>query len=266
MSQFSLVDSHCHLDKIDLAPFKNNLQSVLQSARSACVKHFLTVCIHPNEFKGLLHIAEQNKDISVSIGLHPTEEVENEPSVTQLAQWAKHPKVVAIGETGLDYYHENYNKFLQQQRFQNHIRAAKQVQKPLIVHTRNAVEDTLSLLETEGAAEVGGVLHCFTENLKMAEYVIEKLNFYISFSGILTFKNSISLQMVARQLPLHRLLIETDSPYLAPVPYRGKSNQPAYVSYVAHTLAHLKNLTVEKVAEQTTKNFFDLFQSAHQII
>lgn len=257
-----LVDSHCHLDRLDLSPFNNNLQAALAAAKSSNIAHFLNVCVHPDDFPSLLNMAIGEPTMSVSVGLHPTETILQEPTIDQLVAWANHPKVVAIGETGLDYYHPNYDKTTQLLRFRTHIRAAKKVNKPLIIHTRHAVEDTLTLLEEEGAKEVGGVLHCFTEDLEMAKTAIEKFQFYVSFSGILTFKNSSILRETARQLPLDRLLIETDAPYLTPVPFRGKPNQPAYVRYVAETLALLHNVSFEKVAYQTTDNFFKLFKQA----
>jgi TatD DNase family protein len=259
---YTLVDSHCHLDRLDLTPFNHNFQAALESAKAAHVSHFLNVCVHPESFPTLLKMAENEPAMSVSIGLHPTESIEIEPSVDQLIQWAMHPKVVAIGETGLDYYYPNYDKATQLARFRTHIRAAKAVNKPLIIHTRHAVEDTLAILKEERAETVGGVLHCFTEALTMAQTAIQQFQFYVSFSGILTFKNSQILRETARQLPLNRLLIETDAPYLTPVPFRGKPNQPAYVHYVAETLAALHKVSFEVVAHQTTHNFFNLFQQA----
>jgi TatD DNase family protein len=266
MSDIVLVDSHCHLDHLDLTPFQGDLNKALQAAYEAQVKYFLNVCIHPNTFDTLLSMAKNRSDMAVSIGLHPTESIEQEPTVEQLTAWAAHPRVAAIGETGLDYCRSDTDRALQQHRFRNHIQAAKQVNKPLIIHTRSAVEDTLSILKEENAQAVGGVLHCFTESLEMAQYAIAELNFYVSFSGILTFKNAESLRDIARQLPLDRLLIETDSPYLTPMPFRGKSpNQPAYVSYVAHTLAQIHDVSFEEVAKKTTHNFFELFRHAGKV-
>lgn len=261
-----LVDSHCHLDRLDLQLFQGNIEAVLSQAKSAGVGYFLNVCIHTDTFPTLLAMANASEVMSVSVGLHPTESISQEPTVDQLASLAEHPKVAALGETGLDYYRANYDRTTQQLRFRNHIRAAKRVKKPLIIHTRHAVNDTLAILEEEGAAEIGGVLHCFTEDLHMAQTAIEKFQFYVSFSGILTFKNSSSLRETASRLPLNRLLIETDAPYLAPVPYRGKPNQPAYVRYVAETLAFLHDISVEKVGQQTSDNFFTLFKCAKKPI
>ncbi|MFZ0219539.1 MAG: TatD family hydrolase [Candidatus Aquirickettsiella sp.] len=256
-----LVDSHCHLDRLDLDYFKKDLNACLDFAREQGVMHFLCVCIDLANFPAVLAIAEQFNEISASVGVHPTEQVAEEASLEKLIQLAQHPKVVALGETGLDYYRENTQQALQQQRFRQHIRAAIAVNKPLIVHTRQAREDTLSILREEGAQQVGGVLHCFTEDLNMAEAAINE-NFYISFSGILTFKNAADLKSIAQKLPLERLLIETDSPYLAPHPFRGKPNQPAYVRYVAECLAQLRDCSLDVIAEQTTLNFYNLFKLA----
>lgn len=258
-----LVDSHCHLDRLDLDYFKKDLSGCLDFAREQGVLHFLCVCIDLANFPAVLAIAEQFNDVSASVGVHPTEPVVEEAELDELIKLAQHPKVVALGETGLDYYRENTQKECQQQRFRQHIRAAIAVNKPLIVHSRAAREDTLRLLSEEGAQQVGGVLHCFTEDLSMAESAIKE-NFYISFSGILTFKNATDLKSIAQKLPLERLLIETDSPYLAPQPFRGKPNQPAYVRYVAECLAELRDCAVDEIAKQTTINFFNLFKQAQQ--
>ncbi len=255
------VDSHCHLDCLDLNYFQKDLSQLLELAREKGVSHFLCVSIDLENFPTVLAIAEQFNDVSASVGLHPTEHTDSEPSLAELIERAKHPKVVAIGETGLDYYRDTSKKEEQQQRFRRHIQAALAVNKPLIVHTRDAREDTLTILKEEGAEKVGGVLHCFTENQVMAAAAID-MGFYISFSGILTFKNAQELQAIAQQLPLERILIETDSPYLTPLPFRGKPNQPAYVPYVAEKLAELRQLPLAKIAEQTTANFFKLFYHA----
>jgi TatD DNase family protein len=255
------VDSHCHLDCLDLNYFQKDLGQLLELAREKGVSHFLCVCIDLENFPTVLAIAERFIDVSASVGLHPTERVNSEPSLAELLKLAKHPKVVAIGETGLDYYRDTSQKEEQQERFRRHIRAALAVNKPLIVHTRDAREDTIAILKEEGAEKVGGVLHCFTENMAMATAAIE-MGFYISFSGILTFKNAQELQSIAQQLPLERILIETDSPYLTPIPFRGKPNQPAYVLHVAEKLAELRQEPLAKIAEQTTANFFKLFHNA----
>lgn len=253
-----LIDSHCHLDRLDLTKYNGDLNLALKAAEEKGVKHFLCVCIDLDNFKNVLQIAEAYSQVSASVGIHPTEIIPQEPTVEELVKLAKHPKVVALGETGLDYYRDDSQKENQQERFRRHIRAAKEVKKPLIVHTRQAREDTLRIIEEEGAAEVGGVLHCFTEDLAMAQQAITQ-NFYISFSGIVTFQNAKSLQEIAQQLPLERMLIETDSPYLAPIPYRGKPNEPAYVYYVAEAIAKLRSIPFETIAKETTKNFSKLF-------
>lgn len=251
-----LVDSHCHLDRLDI-----DVNRALENAEQSSVNYFLCVCIDLDNFPTVLHLAEQHSKVFASVGVHPTEIIAHEPSVDELIKLASHPKVVALGETGLDYYRDDSLKQIQQQRLRNHIRAAKQVNKPLIIHTRQARSDTIQILKEEGADTVGGVMHCFTEDLTMAEQAID-LNFYISFSGIVTFKNAVELQDVAKQIPLNRMLVETDAPYLAPVPYRGKPNQPAYVRHVAEFIANLRGDTLENISKQTTKNFFNLFKNA----
>jgi TatD DNase family protein len=254
-----LVDSHCHLDCLDLDDLKKTLPQILDEARQQGLLHFLCVAIDLKNFPRVLAIAEQFSDVSASVGVHPTEA--SEPfKIDDLILQARHPKVVAIGETGLDYYRDQTakTKQTQQLRFREHIQAAITVKKPLIIHTRQAREDTLSILKEEGAQQVGGVLHCFTEDLAMAEAAIEA-GFYISFSGIITFKNAKALQQVAQTIPLDRILIETDAPYLAPAPFRGRTNQPGYVRYVAEKLAELRGLPVNEIAEKTTANFYRLF-------
>lgn len=254
-----LIDSHCHLDQLDLTPYDGKLDKALANAKTHGVGHFLCVCIDLEHFPDVLKIAEQYDNVYASVGLHPNEKVNAEPTVTELIKLAQHPKVIAIGETGLDYYRSEGDVSWQQQRFRYHIQAALQVKKPLIVHSRQAREDTIRILREEGADKIGGVMHCFTEDWEMAKQAIA-LNFYISFSGIVTFKNARELQEVARQVPLNKMLIETDSPYLAPNPFRGKPNEPAYVRYVAEYIAELRQLNFSVVAEQTTKNFFELFK------
>jgi TatD DNase family protein len=256
-----LVDSHCHLDRLDLSSYQDNLSLALQAAHEQGIVHMLCVSIDLEQAPVLQKIAEQYPHISISVGLHPTEEKEHEPSVEELIALAQHPKVVAIGETGLDYYRVEEASLWQQERFRRHIQAAKQLDKAIIVHSRNARADTIRIIKEEGADVPGGVLHCFTEDWEMAKQAID-LNFYISLSGIVTFKNALALQEVAKQVPLDRLLIETDSPYLAPVPHRGKPNQPAWVRHVAEFIAELRGIPLETVAEQTTENFFRLFKSA----
>ncbi len=253
------IDSHCHLNRLELAKYQGNLELALDFAKAQGVVGFLCVCVELTDFPELISIAEQHDNIAVTVGLHPTETVVQEPEVEQLAELASHSKVLALGETGLDYYRCEGDMEWQQQRFRRHIIAARRVQKPLVIHTRQAASDTLRILREEGADTIGGVFHCFTEDWQVAEQALE-LGFYISFSGIITFSNAKALQEVVKQVPLSRILIETDAPYLAPVPFRGKPNEPAYVRYVAESIAQLKNTKLEEVATQTSANFRRLFQ------
>lgn len=254
-----LVDSHCHLDQLDLTAYSGDLNKAIIHAEEQGVKHFLCVCISLKDFPAVLEIAAAYPNISASVGLHPNEEVESEPQAEDIIQLAAHKKVVAIGETGLDYYRSTGDIQWQRERFRQHIRAAKQSNKPLIVHTRQAKADTIAILKEEGASTVGGVMHCFTEDWAMAQEALD-LNFYISFSGIVTYKNALEVQEVAKRVPLDRILIETDSPYLAPVPHRGKSNEPAYVRHVADFIAQLRGIKSTELADKTTENFFTLFK------
>jgi TatD DNase family protein len=253
-----LVDSHCHLNFPELS---ENIQSVRQLMLDENIGHALCVSVTLDKFPEVLALAEQYDNFYASVGVHPDYEHIEEPSIDELVALANHPKVVAIGETGLDYFRLKGDLEWQRERFRTHIRAAIVSGKPLIVHTRNAVEDTLRIMQEESAEKVGGVLHCFTESLEMALAAID-MGFYISFSGIVTFKNALALKEVAKKIPLNRILIETDSPYLAPVPFRGKTNQPAYVKYVGKEIAHLRDVSFEEVAEATTANFFKLFKQA----
>jgi TatD DNase family protein len=257
-----LVDSHCHLDRLDLSTHGDSLAQALQFTREQGVGHLLCVCITLETFPDVMKIADTYPDVSASVGLHPNEtDNASEPTVEELVRLAEPEKVVAIGETGLDYYRSQGEVEWQRERFRNHIRAAKLVRKPLIIHTRQAREDTLRILQEEDAQDVGGVMHCFTEDWETAQTALD-MGFYISFSGIVTFPNAKEIQSVAKRVPLDRLLIETDSPYLAPIPYRGKSNQPAYVRYVAEAIASLRNVSGEEIAAATTQNFFTLFKGA----
>ena len=255
----ALVDSHCHLIQLDLP-----LDSVLAEAAEAGVTHFLCVCITRDDVPHLERLVEKYPNISISVGVHPCEDAEKAwVTEKELVALAQHPSCIAIGETGLDYYRLDGDEEAihnQQTLFRHHIRAARLLKKPLIIHTREAREDTLRIMQEEKADDVGGVLHCFTETLEMALAAIE-LNFYISFSGIITFKNALALQEVAYKLPLDKILIETDSPYLAPVPFRGKQNHPALVRYVALKLSELRNISYEQIAEATTANFHHCFFS-----
>lgn len=256
-----LVDSHCHLNFIDLTPFDNSLQNVLDQARKEDVEHMLSVCVELDDYPQLQKIAEDHLNVSISVGVHPNSEMTEEVTSEQLISLANaHPVCIAIGETGLDYYRTSSDEArdIQQSRFREHIRAAIRTQKPLIIHTRDAAEDTLRIMAEENAQHIGGVMHCFAESLEVAKQAID-LNFYISFSGIVTFKNAKNLQMVARQIPLERILIETDSPYLAPVPYRGKQNHPALVKHTALFLAELLQIEYRCIAETTTHNFYRCF-------
>lgn len=253
------VDSHCHLNFPELS---ENIQSVRQLMHDEAISHALCVSVTLDKFPEVLSLAEQYENFYASVGVHPDYEDIQEPTVEELVKLADNPKVVAIGETGLDYFRLKGDLEWQRERFRTHIRAAVITQKPLIIHTRNAVTDTLNIMREEDVERVGGVLHCFTESLEMALSAIE-LGFYISFSGIVTFKNAKELKEVAKTIPLDRMLIETDSPYLAPVPYRGKMNQPAYVKYVAQEIANLRGIDIEEVAKATTENFFKLFKQAN---
>ncbi len=253
-----LVDSHCHLNFPELA---ENIHDVRQLMHDEKITHALCVSVTLDKFPEVLALAENHDNFFASVGVHPDYENIQEPTVEELVKLAEHPKVVAIGETGLDYFRLTGDLSWQRERFRTHIRAAIIAGKPLIIHTRNAVEDTLKIMREEGIERAGGVLHCFTESLDMALAAIE-MGFYISFSGIVTFKNAKDLKEVAKQIPLSRMLVETDSPYLAPVPFRGKTNQPAYVKHVAQEIADLRGISIEEVAEATTANFFKLFKQA----
>lgn len=250
-----LVDSHCHLDFPELA---DNLPAILEKMRENDVGAALCISVTLEDFPKVLALAEQHENLYASVGVHPDYPDLREPTVAELVELAQHPKVVAIGETGLDYFRLTGDLEWQRERFRVHIRAARQLHKPLIIHTRSASADTLRLMREEGAGEAGGVMHCFTESWEVAQGALE-MGFHISFSGIVTFKNAKDLKEVARRVPLDRLLVETDSPYLAPVPYRGKTNQPGWVKHVAEEVARLQNRSFVDVASATTHNFFKLF-------
>ncbi len=254
-----LVDSHCHLNFPELA---TQLPEIQQKMLEAQVGYALCVSVTLDKFPEVLALAEQYSNLFASVGVHPDYEDITEPSVEVIVKLAKHSKVIAIGETGLDYFRLQGDLEWQRNRFRTHIRAAIQAKKPLIIHTRSAAKDTIRIMQEEGAAEVGGVMHCFTESMEVAQAAIE-MGFYISFSGIVTFKNAIDLKVIAQEIPLSRILVETDSPYLAPVPYRGKINQPAYVQHVAQAIANLRGITFEQVMQTTTENFFNLFEHAN---
>lgn len=249
------VDSHCHLNFPDL---QERLPEILAAMRSNRVSNALVVSVNLTDWPGLIELVERHPELSASVGVHPDYENAVEPDVDTLVKLAQHPRVVAIGETGLDYFRLSEPLDWQRDRFRRHIQAARQARLPLIIHTRAAAADTLRLLREEGASEVGGVMHCFTEDWATAEAAIE-MNFVISFSGIVTFKNAAQIHDVARRVPMDKLLIETDSPYLAPVPYRGKQNDPSKVVHVAEKIAELKGIDVATVADASTNNFFKLF-------
>ena len=252
------IDSHCHINFPD---FADKLPEVFSLMQQNQVSHALCISVELEKFPEILTLAETHPHVYASVGVHPDHESCTEPSVAQLVQLAQHPKVVAIGETGLDYYRLTGDLEWQRTRFRTHIRAARESGKPLVIHTREAAADTLKLMEEEHASEIGGVMHCFTESLDVAQTAMD-MNFYISFSGIVTFKNAAAIRDVASHVPLERMLIETDSPYLAPVPYRGKTNQPGYVKHVAEEIARVKGVSVEAVGDITTQNFFRLFRHA----
>jgi TatD DNase family protein len=254
------VDSHCHLSFPELAA---DLAGVLARMRAAKVATALNVCTTLEEFAQVRAVAEQNREIYASVGVHPDTAQGSEPTVEHLVDLARHAKVVAIGETGLDYYRLKEPLDWQRERFRTHIRAARACGKPLIIHTRAAADDTLQLMDEEGAGEVGGVMHCFTESADIARRALD-LGFHISFSGIVTFKNAGELQETAKQVPRDRLLIETDAPYLAPVPHRGKTNEPSFVPWVGRKLAELRGESEERVARVTADNFYRLFSVLEQ--
>jgi TatD DNase family protein len=254
------IDSHCHLD---FPEFQARLPEVLANMQSANVSHALCVSVDIPDFPNVLKLAQDHPHLYASVGVHPDYEDTPEPSLEFLVNTANmHSKIVAIGETGLDYYRMGERSYdsmeWQRERFRTHIRAALATKKPLIIHTRSASEDTIKILKEEGADGIGGVMHCFTESLEVARQAME-MGFYISFSGIVTFKSAKELQETCRQVPLERMLIETDSPYLAPIPYRGKTNEPAWVSKVGEFIAQLKGITVDSLANTTSNNFFQCF-------
>lgn len=259
------IDSHCHLD---FPEFQARLPEVLQNMESAGVNKALCVSVDLPNFPNVLKLAQEHPHLYASVGVHPDYEDTPEPSLDFLVTTAlKHPKIIAIGETGLDYYRMGERSYesmeWQRERFRIHIKAAIASQKPLIIHTRSASEDTIRILKEEGAEKIGGVMHCFTESLAVAKEAMD-LGFYISFSGIVTFKSAKDLQETCKQVPLERMLIETDSPYLAPIPYRGKTNEPAWVSKVAAFIADLKGVPIDLLAKQTSDNFYQCFQLVNE--
>ena len=249
------VDSHCHVDFPALA---TQLPDILQRMKTNQVDHALCVSVNLPDWPGLIALVEQHQELWASVGVHPDYEDTIEPTVEDLVERSHHPKVIAIGETGLDYFRLQGDLSWQRERFRRHIRASRQTGLPLIIHTRSSAEDTLTIMKEEGAHEAGGVMHCFTESWEVAQAAMD-MNFYISFSGIVTFKNAVSLQDVAQRIQSDRILIETDSPYLAPVPHRGKLNDPSKVIHVAEKLAELRGVSVKEIEELSTNNFFNLF-------
>ena len=255
------IDSHCHLDFPD---FQSRLPEVLANMQACKVSHALCVSVDLPDFPNVLKLAQEHPNLYASVGVHPDYEDTPEPTLEFLVETAlKHHKIVAIGETGLDYYRMGDRSYesmeWQRERFRTHIRASIASKKPLIIHTRSASEDTIKILREEGAQRIGGVMHCFTESYEVAKAAME-MGFFISFSGIVTFKSAKELQETCKQVPIDRMLIETDSPYLAPIPYRGKTNEPAWVSKVGEYIANLKGLSVDELASKTTNNFYDCFQ------
>ena len=256
-----LVDSHCHIPLIEM---EGGADAVINMALEAGVGHMLCVSIDLETFPEIKQLADSHPCVSASAGVHPNSDREIELSEDILLELAEDPSVVAIGETGLDYYRSQGDLDWQRQRFRTHIRAAREIHKPLIIHSRETGDDVIKILTEEKADAVGGVMHCYTGDLETARQAID-LNFYISFSGIVTFRNAQELQDVARQLPLDKLLVETDSPYLAPVPNRGKQNQPAYVRHVAEKLAELHQVELSEITTATTRNYENLFELRGQL-
>jgi len=251
------IDSHCHIDFPD---FSEGVLPLLENMQQAQVDAALCVSVNLENFPRVLSVAAAHPNLYASVGVHPDHDAGRDPDVDELVALARHPRVVAIGETGLDYYRmAREDVDWQRTRFRTHIRAAKQAGKPLIIHTRNAADDTLAIMMEENAQQAGGVMHCFTESWAVAEAALA-MGFYISFSGIVTFKSAKDLKEVARHVPLERMLIETDSPYLAPMPHRGKRNEPSYVRHVAEEIANLRGISLEQVAVATSRNFSDLFK------
>lgn len=256
-----LVDSHCHLDRLNLDRYDGELDGAIDAARARGVDQLLCISISLDNVEKVIDIAHRHPRVLASVGVHPCDVKAGTASRAQLLDWTRRDKVVAVGETGLDYHYETESQALQQESFALHLQVAGEVGLPVVVHTRDAREDTLDLIRRHGNPDSAGVLHCFTESWEMASAAMD-MGYYISLSGIVTFKNAESLREVARRMPLDRLLVETDSPYLAPVPYRGKPNEPRYVREVAEFVAEVKGLSFEALAEATTENFYRLFRRA----
>ncbi len=254
-----IVDSHCHIDRVDFDQFGGSIESMLTHANGLSVKEFLCVCIDLENFDKVFSLAKNHQQIYASVGVHPTEQEGKDPSIEELLQLADHEKIIAIGETGLDYFHvKKESADWQRDRFRRHIAVSNQSKKPMIIHTREAKNDTIKIMAEEKAE--AGVMHCFSEDWETAKAALD-LGFYISFSGIVTFKSADALREVARKVPTDRLLVETDSPYLTPVPNRGKPNSPAYTYYVVEKLAEIRGVSIDDIARTTTQNFNNLFFS-----
>jgi TatD DNase family protein len=254
-----LIDSHCHLDKLDLTSYDNDFSKFMQAATEQNIEQMLCISIDLEAYPAMLDLVKPYSNISLSVGVHPNVDEGQDPTADELIALADNPRVIAIGETGLDYFRSKGDLTWQHERFANHITAAKKTNKPLIIHTREAKEDTIRILKEQNAEEVGGVIHCFTEDWDFAKQAMD-LNFYISFSGIVTFKNAHSVHDAAKKVPSDQYLIETDSPYLAPVPFRGKPNYPMYVQQVARHVADLRGVPVAEVERQANENFKRLFK------
>lgn len=255
------VDSHCHLDRLDLAAHGDSLDAALNAARARGVRQFLAIAVTLDGVENLAGIARAHEDVVISAGVHPMHSADDEPSMEAIKACAERFDVVAIGETGLDFHYDTIDRNIQRERFKRHLQAATELELPVIVHTRDAREETLQLIREHTDPAVGGVLHCFTEDIDMAREAV-RLGFFISLSGIVTFRNAESIRELARRVPLDRLLIETDSPYLAPVPHRGKPNEPQWVVEVAECIARERGISIDEVAMQTTANFYRLFRAA----
>lgn len=254
-----LVDSHCHLNRLNLEKYNGDLSLLIEETKRAGISHLLCVGIDLANAKADIDLAHRFENVFASVGIHPSEKLETEPTAEEIIALANDPKVVAVGETGLDYYYNDTGLERMRERFRHHLRIGKKLNKPVIIHSRQAHKDTINIMREENAADVGGVMHCFTESWEMAKEAMD-LNFYISFSGIITFHNAKNVVEVAKKVPLDRMLIETDAPYLTPVPFRGKPNEPQYVRYVAEKIADIKNISFEKVGEITTSNFFNFIK------
>jgi len=255
------IDSHCHLDRIDLKDFDNSFEKLLESIQQGQVERMLCVSINLEDYPAMKQLVQNHSHIDVSVGVHPCDTQDDITKLQKLVELGSDPKVVAIGETGLDYYYSADSREQQMASFRVHMQAANELNKPVIIHTRDAQQDTLDILRDGGVERCGGVLHCFTESWDMARQAID-LGMYISFSGIVTFKNATALREVARQVPDDHFLIETDSPYLAPVPHRGKQNHPGWVRHVAECLADVRGTSVERVAELSKLNYQRLFTAS----